>query len=125
MFVYIGLLWDEDFKEDETKPVWNSNWTWRDMPAKADQKIEGVYSFLASQPSYSWTWPSSEKRKMQSLSRVDAFRRVIDYLTVHVTPALRRSFSLSKDGNCRPPSRLLRILGQDVYIIDRGLVPRY
>lgn len=71
----------QNMAEDETKPVWNSNWTWRDMPAKADQKIEGVYSFLASQPSYSWTWPSSEKRKMQPLSRVDAFRRVIDYLT--------------------------------------------
>lgn len=110
MFIYIRLLWDENLKEDEAKPAWNSNWTWRDMSAKADQRIEGVYSYLASQPSYSWTWPSSEKRKMQFVSKFDAFRRVNDYLMVLVTPALR-SFSHSNGGKCRSPFDLHSILG--------------
>lgn len=78
--------WDEDFKEEDANLAWYPDWTWRNMPVKSNgEKIEGTWSLASNQPSCTWTWPSSKKRKRkgQPISRVPAFGRVIEYLTVH------------------------------------------
>ncbi|KAG0630572.1 hypothetical protein M758_1G188600 [Ceratodon purpureus] len=70
--------------EEDAKLAWNPNWTWRNMPVKSDcEEIEGTWSFSSYQPSYTWTWPSSKKRKRRGrpVSEVAAFGRVIEYLT--------------------------------------------
>lgn len=75
-------------KEEEANLAWHPDWTWRNMPIKSDDgKIEENWSFASYQPSYTWTWPSSKKRKRrgQPISRDVAFGRVIEYLTVHAT----------------------------------------
>lgn len=82
----VGWWWDEDFQEEDANLEWNPDWTWRNMPVQSDErKIEGNWSFESYQPSYTWTWPSSNKRKRreQPISMLAAFGRVIEYLTVH------------------------------------------